>query len=278
MLFFISVYADAVLAAFNYSTSRSNRGSIIELGVDEEDVDKIFDAFEKEVKARENLANTLLDFGDVEFSELRRVLGYGSMSSLRSLEGLVEKIERPGRGKIKIEIEADRDQRRLLNAMIDYREARLETVEVIREAGIKKEADIEKILKILYEPVLAADAVYDAVNRAMSDFPFLARIFGEERMNVYVKGLEPFSIVTRNGRVKELRPGGLDDPTMKVYTSLETVKKLGLGEITPVDAVMQGNIRYEGVGFAKSLKFKVLGFAAKMVKKVVRFKAGADLA
>ena len=154
-----------------------------------------------------------------------------------------------------------------IHAYKDYNTARLNTLATIKDAGITDEAKRAEILDSLYEPVKTADAIYDTINQAMVDFPLLGKIFGNEKMNVYVREMAPFNVVTRNGRVENLNPGETEAPTMRVYSDMGTVNQLIAGEVTPLAALMEGKIRYEGVGFVKSIKIRVLKFASKLLYK-----------
>jgi hypothetical protein len=168
--------------------------------------------------------------------------------------------------------------RALARASEEYNNARLNTVSRIKEAGVVDESKILEVLKALYEPFIVGNTLADAVNQAMVDFPFLARIFGNERMNVFVDRLEPFSIVTKNGKVESISTGEIRDPTLKVYSDTGAVDQLIAGELTPLEALEQGKIRYEGVGFMNKVKVGVLDLASKILRKVIRFKAGSELA
>ncbi|MFQ5814893.1 MAG: DUF4157 domain-containing protein [Candidatus Hydrothermarchaeaceae archaeon] len=154
-----------------------------------------------------------------------------------------------------------------IRAADDYGFARLNTIAAFKEAGITDDAKIAETLDELYEPVRSADTIYDTIDQAMVDFPFLAKIFGNEKMNVYVGEMAPFNVVTQNGGIESLNPGEIGNPTMKVYTNTGTINQLIAGEITPTDALMEGKIRYEGVGLVNKIKFKVLNVVSGLLRK-----------
>src|SRR3990172_9236106 len=58
---------------------------------------------------------------------------------------------------------------------------------------------------------------------------------------------------------------GPPHPTLNVYIDQETIDQIIAGEITPLDALQQGKIRYEGVGFVKWVKFKVVNTALRIM-------------
>ncbi len=94
-----------------------------------------------------------------------------------------------------------------------------------------------------YNASKAKFAVAGSLNRAMVDSPFLKKIFGNERMNVYVEGQEPFSIVTQNRKVQTTRwdPGEFS-PSVRVYTDMDTINQLVTGELAPTDALLQDKV------------------------------------
>lgn len=109
------------------------------------------------------------------------------------------------------------------------------------------------------------------VDQAMVDFPFLGKIFGNERMNVYIGGQAPFNIVTSGGKVESLGAGEIGNPSMKVYADMGTINQLIAGELTPLDALLEGKIKYEGVGFVRSVKVGALKFVSGLLSRIIPF-------
>lgn len=81
----------------------------------------------------------------------------------------------------------------------------------------------------------AVDAVVDFIDQAMGDFPLLGKIFGNERMSVYIEEQAPFNVVTKNGKVESPNPEGTANQTIKVYDA-GTIDQLVDEELTPPGA------------------------------------------
>lgn len=83
----------------------------------------------------------------------------------------------------------------------------------------------------------------------------LGGFIGNERMNIYIEGLDsPVYAVTENNELKDMGAGELDDHTMNVYSDIGTLAEIAMGETAPLDALKDGRIRFEGVGFMSALK------------------------
>lgn len=67
-------------------------------------------------------------------------------------------------------------------------------------------------------------------------------------------------------KIDRVKKGGLDEPTLKVYTSTDTVQAIAEAENPrkrAVKALKKGEIRHESVGFFRGLK---LGIATALIK------------
>ncbi len=64
------------------------------------------------------------------------------------------------------------------------------------------------------------------------------------------------------------------NPTLNVYTNNETIRDVTNGKLTLIEAVEQGKIRYEGIGFINKIKISILDvlfrLSADLAKKVKR--------
>jgi uncharacterized membrane protein len=91
-------------------------------------------------------------------------------------------------------------------------------------------------------------------------------IFGNERINVYIDEIK-VSVVTADGVVKKFQEGHLHDPTMNVYTSEATVKRIMHAQDFKAEAKKaydNKEITYEGVGAGKKVKLFFVKIAAKI--------------
>jgi len=91
-----------------------------------------------------------------------------------------------------------------------------------------------------------------------------------ERVNMYLKDGEStkvFSLVTEKRKVISLAEGELTDPSLKVFSDLDTVMALK-NSATPADdlkkALDEGKITYEAVGFWNKIKFGFSNFFMKI--------------
>ncbi len=88
--------------------------------------------------------------------------------------------------------------------------------------------------------------------------PILIKIFGNERINVYIDNELFYGFKTENGRITEEMKGGISNPTLNVYVTQDVINKIVKREITAQEALKKGYIDYKGVGLIKRTKF---GFA-----------------
>ena len=83
---------------------------------------------------------------------------------------------------------------------------------------------------------------------------FFLNVFGNEKMNIYLGDI-PVHAVMVDGEMTDVGTGELDDSTMNVYTDEETVTALMKEELSLKEALNDGLITYEGVGFGSKVKF-----------------------
>ncbi|MFA6462286.1 MAG: hypothetical protein WCV90_08545 [Candidatus Woesearchaeota archaeon] len=91
-----------------------------------------------------------------------------------------------------------------------------------------------------------------------------------ERVNVYIKEGEKtwtLGLVTESRKVVSLKEEELTNPTLKVFSDMETVTSIQ-NSATPADdlkkALEDGKITYEAVGFFNKIKFGFSNFFVKM--------------
>ncbi|MBW2992801.1 thrombospondin type 3 repeat-containing protein [Candidatus Woesearchaeota archaeon] len=123
----------------------------------------------------------------------------------------------------------------------------------------------------------------DTYNANLDNLPeSLKGLIGNERVNIYiaVNGDEiVYGAVTKDAKITEYKEGGIEKPTIKVYTTDKTIRKI-INSSNPVSAVTKAikskEIKYKGVGFFKKFKtgFMKLGFG--IYTFFVREKPDAD--
>lgn len=108
------------------------------------------------------------------------------------------------------------------------------------------------------------ETIKDLYNANLQRIPFVASLFRNERINLYIGGDMNFSFITEDGRIETIAKGQLGDPTVNIYTDVETVEELLEGEMTFTEALKEGKIGYEGVGFFNSIKYGLADFLFKI--------------
>ena len=87
-------------------------------------------------------------------------------------------------------------------------------------------------------------------NKNIDKIPSIAvSLFGNEKMNLYVKGYEnkPVYLIMNEGYMTNIGFRELSDKTMNVYTDENTIRSIIEGNLDFASALQKGKIRYEGV-------------------------------
>ncbi|MBI2832567.1 MAG: carboxypeptidase regulatory-like domain-containing protein [Chloroflexi bacterium] len=167
----------------------------------------------------------------------------------------------------------------LIQPAENYNTAREKVVATMRKYGVKDDR-IPELLDIAYIPVRVSEAFGDDFGAELESYPVLKDIFGSAKTNVYLRisssekrpfGEAIFSVVTRDRKVGEAAYGEIfenQSPTLNVYMGQETLDRITAGEITPLDALWQGKMGYQGVGFLRSVKVNVMKAVLRVLKLV----------
>jgi hypothetical protein len=102
------------------------------------------------------------------------------------------------------------------------------------------------------------DLFTDAYNSGIVDIPIISGVFANQRINLHIEGAENYSVITTDSGIENAEEGFLEDPTLNVFTDVGTIEEIFNEEIGIMEALNQGKIRYEGVSFLNSVKFKSL--------------------
>ncbi len=103
---------------------------------------------------------------------------------------------------------------------------------------------------------LDLDKLVETYNQNLKKVPgFVKNIFGNEKINLYIDGELFVGLAGEGGKIVEYKKGGLDKPTMKVFTTSDTIDKLMDGDKTLLEAVKDKSVSYEGIGFVSKIKF-----------------------
>lgn len=87
---------------------------------------------------------------------------------------------------------------------------------------------------------------------------FVKNIFGNEKINLYIDGELFLGLAGEGGKIVEYKKGGVDKPTMNVYTTSDTIDKLIDEDKNLLEAVKDKSIQYQGVGFINKIKFGII--------------------
>jgi putative sterol carrier protein len=99
------------------------------------------------------------------------------------------------------------------------------------------------------------DLVRDIYNQNINSVPMVRDMLANERINFYVEGAGVVAIVNEGGQMQSIEAGEMPDQTMNMYVDMETLEDIMVGETDPVEALKEGKITYEGVGFFNWLRF-----------------------
>ena len=90
----------------------------------------------------------------------------------------------------------------------------------------------------------------------LTTVPIISSLFADERINVNLED-EAYCLVTCDGAITDVGAGAIADPTVEVFTDIETIERIVNGDLSLEEAIEAGDIRYEGVGIVNSVKFGV---------------------
>jgi hypothetical protein len=91
----------------------------------------------------------------------------------------------------------------------------------------------------------------------LTTVPIISSLFANERINVNLEDAE-YSLVTCDGAIIDVGAGTREEPTVEVFSDMETIERIVTGDLGVEEALEEGDIRYEGVGFLTSVKFGVV--------------------
>ncbi len=78
---------------------------------------------------------------------------------------------------------------------------------------------------------------------------WMAGMFANERINIIVDGTPMAGVVMEDGVIISAEMEPLEDPTMNMLTTTETILAIFEGELSFEEAILDGDITMEGVGF-----------------------------
>lgn len=137
---------------------------------------------------------------------------------------------------------------------------------VLAATGVATDASTQMSLEDLDEGTL--EDVAEQYNSEYADqLPGLIRsIIANERINVYIEtdeGEAVYGVVLDGANVSGIQPEAIDDPTLRVYTSMDTIEEIGAADNPrkrAVAAFKSDEIRYEAVGFFRSVTLGIVSF------------------
>ncbi|MBW2981876.1 hypothetical protein KY343_03280 [Candidatus Woesearchaeota archaeon] len=112
----------------------------------------------------------------------------------------------------------------------------------------------------------------EAYNSEVKNNPTIAKIFANQKINLYIEGAEEYSMITSDLGIEQAEQGFLEDPTMNVFSDVETFEDISIGDLGFMEALDQGRVTYEGVGFVNSIKYGALN----LIYSIYSFFAGEE--
>lgn len=97
-----------------------------------------------------------------------------------------------------------------------------------------------------------------AYDSGITNLPVISGVFSNQKINLFVEGAEEYSVITTESGIEEIKEGFLDNPTMNLFTDIDTVKDIEAGDLDFLEALDLGRIEYKGVGVLNSIKFGAL--------------------
>ncbi len=95
-------------------------------------------------------------------------------------------------------------------------------------------------------------------NNNLDNMPSIVKsLVGNERINAYLDTTNKqiiIGVVTKDARILELKLNGIEDPTLNIYVSENTIQKLENQEITIQQALDSGEIKLESQRIRTSIK------------------------
>ncbi len=136
----------------------------------------------------------------------------------------------------------------------------------IENAAILENYDADIFKKSVNMMILEnKNDVTKAIETVMAETPLVKKFFGNERINIRIDDFGDYNIELKDGKVESIGEGKNEKPTLEISTDFETVKNLTDGNIDLFEAINNGKMKYEGVGFFSSIKYKLIGFLVTKV-------------
>lgn len=97
----------------------------------------------------------------------------------------------------------------------------------------------------------------DLYNKNIGELPkFFVSLFKKEKIDLYVDSELVFGFKTNeDGKIIETFKGGIGRPTLNIYITEDTLDELLSGKINFEKALMNGDMKYSGVGFFNKAKY-----------------------
>ncbi|MCR4284670.1 MAG: hypothetical protein NUV97_01335 [archaeon] len=93
------------------------------------------------------------------------------------------------------------------------------------------------------------------------------RIFGNQRIDVYLDEELSYHLITSEGKIIEEGNGGVEKPSLNIYVGSGVLNELMEGTLDFQEALATGGIEYRGVGFISNIKFRILHFFQNLFVK-----------
>jgi|SRR3989344_3149054 len=110
----------------------------------------------------------------------------------------------------------------------------------------------------------------DTIKAVDQELPTPEVLFGNQKLNIHIQDDSKILILgieTENNRVKSFTKQELTEPTLNIYTDIETLNQILTTEDpkqTLLDSISEKKITYEAVGIVNKLKFGLINLGLKI--------------
>lgn len=102
-------------------------------------------------------------------------------------------------------------------------------------------------------------------NKEIKEYSGIAKILlDNQRINIYIDNIT-MGIVIENVEAKEIKEGGIENPTLNVYTSKETLDKIYKKELDFGEALKKEQVTYKVIGFKNKLRLGLIKIGIRII-------------
>lgn len=102
-------------------------------------------------------------------------------------------------------------------------------------------------------------------NKEVKEYSGIAKILlDNQRINIYIDNTT-IGILIEDAEAKEIKEGGIKNPTLNVYTSETTINKIYKKELDFGEALKNKEVTYEVIGIKNKLRLGLIKLGIKII-------------